>query len=155
MSRKLTIASLIALFCLANVIFVAAADQAEVNGMIKDRTGETLIVKTDSGDVTVVLTDDTKTEDNRGLIGVREKEMGDVVLVPGLKVAIEGTKDDQGRVVAKTIRVDGDDLEASQMIQAGLNPTAQQVEANLKQIKSQQQQIESSEQRIAQLEATI
>jgi OmpA-OmpF porin, OOP family len=155
MSRKLTIASLIAMFCLVIPVFVAAADKAEVNGMIKDRTGETLVVKTESGDVTVVLTNDTKTEDNRGLIGVRDKEMGDVVLVPGLKVAIAGTKDDQGRVVAENITVDGDDLEASQMIQAGLNPTAQQVEANVKQIKGQQQQIEASEQRIAQLEATI
>src|SRR5512133_1660560 len=108
MSRKFTIASLIAMFCLVIPVFVAAADKAEVNGMIKDRTGETLTVKTESGDVTVVLTNDTKTEDNRGLIGVRDKEMGDVVLVPGLKVAIAGTKDDQGRVVAENITVDGD-----------------------------------------------
>jgi OmpA-OmpF porin, OOP family len=155
MSRKLTIASLITLFCLATPVFVAAADKAEVKGMIKDRTGDTLTVKTDTGDATVVLTDDTKTEDNRGLLGVREKEMGDVVLIPGLKVDIDGTKDDQGRVVAGKITVDGDDLEASEMIQAGLHPTAQQVEANVQQLKSQQQQIEASQQRIAQLEATI
>ncbi|PSH05519.1 MAG: OmpA family protein [Acidobacteria bacterium] len=152
MSRKLTL-NLFALLCLAltTSVFAAAAEKAkkvEVKGMINDRTGDMLTVKTDSGDVTVVLTDDTKTKDNRGLIGAREQEMGDIVLIPGLKVDIEGTRDNKGQVVAKKINVDGDDLEASEMIQAGLNPTAQQVAA-------QHQAIASNEQRIAQLEATI
>ena len=42
--------------------------------------------------------------------------------------------DDQGRVVAKTITVDGDDLETAQMIEAGLHPTAEQVAANMQAI---------------------
>ena len=114
-----------------------------------------MTVKTDSGNATVVLTGDTKTEDNRGLIGVREQEMGDVVLIPGLKVDVEGSKDDQGQVVAKKITVDGDDLEASEMIQAGLNPTAEQVAANTQRLESHGQAIESNEQRIAKIEAYL
>ena len=47
-----------------------------------------------------------------------------MVLIPGLKVDVDGMSDDQGRVVAKTITVDGDDLEAAEMIEAGLHPTA-------------------------------
>jgi hypothetical protein len=95
------------------------------------RTGETLIVKTNQGNVTVVLTDSTKTKDDTGVFGLGTDTMSSVVLIPGLKVDVDGTSDDQGRVVAKTITVDGDDLETSEMIQSGLHPTAQQVAANL------------------------
>jgi hypothetical protein len=37
-------------------------------------------------------------------------------------VDVSGVSGDQGRVVAKTITVDGDDLEAAQMIESGLLP---------------------------------
>jgi hypothetical protein len=43
--------------------------------------------------------------------GLGKNQMGDVVLIPGLKVDIDGTPDHGGRFVAKTITVDGDDLE--------------------------------------------
>ena len=60
--------------------------------------------------------------------------MANVVLIPGLKVDVDGASNGQGQFVAKTITVDGDDLESSEMIQAGLNPTAKQVEANIEAI---------------------
>jgi len=154
MFQKLTIAGLFLLFCLATGV-LAAADDDSVKGVITNRTGEMLTVKTDQGEVPVLLTSTTETKDNRGLIGLREKEMADVVLIPGLKVDIDGAKDDQGRFVAKKINVDGDDLETSEMIQAGLNPTAEQVEAHSKQLESQGQAIESNEQRIAKIEAAL
>jgi len=95
---------------------------ADVKGMIISRTGETLIVKSAQGNVTVVLTDSTTTKDDRGLFGLEKQQMSDVVLIPGLKVDVEGTSDDTGRVVAKTITVDGDDLETAEMVQSGLHP---------------------------------
>lgn len=67
--------------------------------------------------------------------------MSNTVLIPGLKLKVDGTTDEQGRVVAKTITVDGDDLETAEMIQSGLNPTAEQVAANLRAIESHQQAI--------------
>lgn len=104
----------------------------DVNGIIKTRTGETLVVKTDAGnDVTVVLTEVTKTVDKRGVFGLDKDQLGNTVLIPGLKVSVEGSPDDQGRVVAKEIITDGDDLETSEMIQAGLHPTAEQVAKNV------------------------
>jgi outer membrane protein OmpA-like peptidoglycan-associated protein len=89
--------------------------------------------------------------------------MSSVVLIPGLKVDIDGQPDEQGRVVAKTITVDGDDLEAAEMIQSGLHPTAEQVAANVQkleahsgqldahnmQLASQKENIETNEQNIA------
>ena len=133
MDRKwMTIAtSLVALCLLVSASLLGAGDdKAKVKGMISSRTGETLTVKTSSGNVTVVLTDDTKTKDNKGLIGLRKEYMANTVLIPGLKVDIDGVNDAQGRIVAKTITVDGDDLETAEMIQAGLQPTAQQAQEN-------------------------
>src|SRR5215469_8199698 len=111
--------------------FGANAEEVETKGMIISRTGETLIVNGPSGKVTVVLTGDTDTKDDRGLFGLDKEHMADTVLIPGLKVRVEGVSDDQGRVVTKTITVDGDDLETAEMIQSGLHPTAQQVAANV------------------------
>jgi outer membrane protein OmpA-like peptidoglycan-associated protein len=72
-----------------------------------------------------------------------------VVLIPGLKVDIDGVPDDQGRVVAKTITVDGDDLEAAEMIQSGLHPTAEQVAANVQKLEAHSGQLESHTRELA------
>jgi outer membrane protein OmpA-like peptidoglycan-associated protein len=117
--------------------------------MITTRTGETLIVNGANGKTTVVLDDSTKTQDKRGLFGWEKTQLGDVVLIPGLKVQVKGVSDDQGRVVAKTITVDGDDVETAEMIQAGLNPTAEQVEANVQTLEAHHGRIAANKEDIA------
>jgi len=97
----------------------------------------------------VVLTDTTRTKDDKGLFGLEKQQMADTVLIPGLKVDVDGTADEQGRVIAKTITVDGDDLETSEMIEAGLHPTAEQVAANVKTLESHQQSIAGHETQLA------
>jgi len=162
MSGK-TIAVNLMILCFLASVLVFAADKTEVKGMITSRTGETLIVKTTDGSVTVVLTDDTTTKDDKGLFGLDKQHMSNVVLIPGLKVDIDGTSGDQGRVIAKTITVDGDDLETAEMVQSGLHPTAEQVAANVKaieanrgdiaankvQLAAQKENIETNQQNIA------
>jgi OmpA-OmpF porin, OOP family len=150
MHRKTLVTSRIALFLLASVaVYGASGDKAEVKGMITSRTGETLIVKSDQGTTTVVLTDDTKTKDDKGLFGLEKQQMSDVVLIPGLKVDIEGTSDDTGRVVAKTITVDGDDLETAEMVQSGLHPTAEQVAANVQTLAAHKEQLATHNEQLA------
>jgi outer membrane protein OmpA-like peptidoglycan-associated protein len=129
--------------------FGAGDDKARVEGMIITRTGETLIVSNSQGQVTVVLTADTRTKDDRGLFGLETEEMGSTVLIPGLKVKVDGVSEDQGRVLAKTITVDGDDLETAEMIQSGLHPTAQQVAANVQTLETHKQDIAANKQAIA------
>src|SRR5213078_1607899 len=136
MHRKVSVVSLMSLFVLACVLSLVASANAEVKGMITTRTGETLVVKTADGNTTVVLTDNTTTKDDRGLFGLEKQRLSSVVLIPGLKVEVDGTADDQGRVVAKTITVDGDDLETAEMIQGGLHPTAEQVAANMQALEA-------------------
>jgi len=134
--KAIAVNVMVLFFLAAASVFGASGDKAEVKGMITTRTGETLVVKSAEGNVTVALTDDTRTKDDRGVFGLDKQQMSNVVLIPGLKVDVHGMFDDQGRVVATTITVDGDDLEAAEMIEAGLHPTAQQVAANVQALEA-------------------
>jgi len=149
MQQKQIAVSLLTLFFVASLAFGAAGEKAKINGMIITRTGETLIVSGPAGQTTVVLTDDTKTKDNKGLFGLDKQQLSNAVLIPGLKLKVDGTSDDQGRVVAKTITVDGDDLETAEMVQSGLHPTAEQVAANLQRLETHQQDIAANKTQLA------
>jgi OOP family OmpA-OmpF porin len=149
-TRKTIVKGLTSLCLLASVsAFGASADKTEVKGMIITRTGETLIVSNPQGQVTVVLTEDTITKDDRGLFGLEKEQLGSTVLIPGLKVKVEGVTGENGAVIAKTITVDGDDLETAQMIQSGLHPTAEQVEANLQTLGAHRGRIAENKEAIA------
>jgi outer membrane protein OmpA-like peptidoglycan-associated protein len=135
--------------CLLVCLSPFGARGDDLKGMIISRTGETLLVNGPNGRVTVVLTDSTRTKDDRGLFGLDKQEMAQTVLIPGLKVRVDGTADGDGRVIAKTITVDGDDLETSEMIQAGLHPTAEQVAANVQTLETHHGKLEAHQQDIA------
>ena len=150
MRRKAIVVSLATLFFMAALTaFGASGDKAKVQGMIISRAGETMVVQNSEGKITVVLGDETRTKDNTGLFGLDRKELSHVVLIPGLKVSVDGVSDDQGRVAAKTITVDGDDLETAELIQAGLHPTAEQVAANVETLAEHQDKIETNKVQIA------
>ncbi|HZR27707.1 MAG TPA: OmpA family protein [Terriglobales bacterium] len=150
MQRRIVMVNLLAWFLLAPVTaYSASGDKTNVKGMINSRNGDTLSVKGAEGTATVVLTDNTKTKDDRGLFGLDKDYLSDVVLVPGLKVSVDGTSDNQGRLVADMITVDGDDLETAEMIQAGMNPTAQQVATNVQAIEVNKQGVQANQQELA------
>lgn len=127
----------------------ARADETQIRGMITSRTGETLIVSGSGGKFTVVLTNETRTKDDTGLFGLGKEEMADTVLIPGLKIRVDGVSDGQDRITAKTITVDGDDLETAEMIQSGLHPTAEQVAANIQTLAAHEKNITVNQQNIA------
>jgi len=158
MHRRMSLISLMTLFSLASMFALGA----NVKGMISSRTGETLTVTSNNANVIVLLTDSTTTKDDTGLFGLGTDKMASVVLIPGLKVNVDGAPNEQGHFVAKTITVDGDDLETSEMIQAGINPTAKQVEANIEAIDVNRRNIEANRQsssanaaRVAALKAEV
>ena len=142
MHPRTSFISLMTLFSLASMF----AFGENVKGMISSRTGETLTVTSDKGNIIVLLTDSTTTKDDTGLFGLGTDKMASVVLIPGLKVDVDGASNEQGQFIAKTITVDGDDLETSEMIQAGINPTAKQVEANIEAIDANRRAIEANRQ---------
>ena len=148
--KKNIVMCLVAISSLAlGAAFAVAQDETNIQGMISGRTGETLLVKTSEGNATVVLDDSTRTKDDRGLFGLDKDYMSNAVLIPGLKVKIDGVSAGQGRVLAKTITVDGDDLETAEMIQSGLHPTAEQVATNVAMLSEHQREIASNRQGVA------
>jgi len=156
MTWKTIAANSLALFFLASGAVLAAPDgKVEVKGMITARTGDTITVKSEGTSTTVVLNQETRTKDDTHLFGLGTDEKAATVLIPGLKVDVDGVADEQGRVVAKTITVDGDDLETSEMIQAGLQPTSDQVDANMKAIEANKEKIQANAQDIAAIKKFI
>src|SRR5215472_17394215 len=104
----------IASVCLLALAGVTSAHAQQVKGMITSRSGDQMTVQgSDGSNTTVVITETTDTRDRKGLFGLEKEHLGATVLIPGLKVDVKGSQDDQGRLVAKTITVDGDDIETS------------------------------------------
>jgi OmpA-OmpF porin, OOP family len=126
----------------------AQGDKTKIKGLITARTGDTIVLKTtDGSSVTVMLDDGTKVQQPKGL-GVRKKQMSAAVLIPGLKVSVDGTSQDATHVLAKSITFDKDDLQTAEMIQAGLNPTEQKVATNQQNISENKQNIAANQQNI-------
>jgi OOP family OmpA-OmpF porin len=133
----------------------AQGEKTKVKGLITARTGDAIVVKTTDGTtMTVTLDDDTKVQQPKGL-GVRKKQMSAAVLMPGLKVSVDGTSQDATHVLAKSITFDGGDLQTAEMIQAGLNPTEQKVATNQQNIEANKQGVEANQQNIASNKASI
>jgi OOP family OmpA-OmpF porin len=150
-NRKTRIGYAALVLCLAVGMAYGASngEKVKVQGLITGRTGESMTIKTTDGSaVTVVLNDDTKVQQPKGL-GLRKKQMSATVLVPGLKVSVDGVGDAQSHVVAKSINFSSDDLEMAEMIQAGLTPTKQAVATNQQNIAANKQATETNAQGIA------
>jgi len=128
-TRRIGISVSLLAVCLLSLGSALAGDKVKGKGVITLRSGNTLTVETDDGTTTVIVTSDTKVQHPIGL-GARKKEVGQEVLIPGLKLKFEGTGD-QNQVTAETITFDQDDLSLAKVIQAGLNPTAQQQSKNM------------------------
>jgi OmpA-OmpF porin, OOP family len=149
-TSKPMVAFTVLLCCLSVGMAYGASngENVKIKGLITTRTGETLVIKTaDGGNVTVALTDATKVQQPKGL-GLRKKQMSVTVLIPGLKISVNGVGDAQ-RVTAKTITFDADDLQLAETIQAGLTPTKHAVQANQQNIATNKQDIQTNQQDIS------
>jgi OmpA-OmpF porin, OOP family len=143
--------SLAALLLLAGV-----ASAQDVKGIINGRTGATMTLQTqDSGNVVVVLTDNTQVDEVEGLFKARKKQMNMTALIPGLPVSVSGSYNAQNQLVADTVKFKGSDLQHAEDIQAGLAPTEQAVQANKQQIQQSEKQIQAQQQALGQQEAQI
>jgi outer membrane protein OmpA-like peptidoglycan-associated protein len=138
MSRKVSIGVSLVAVCLWGLGSALAADKVKGKGVITLRQGDNLTVETDDdASITVIVTADTKVQHPVGL-GARKKQVGQEVLIPGLKLKFEGAGD-QNQVTAETITFDRDDLSLAKVIQAGLSPTAQQQAKNMQTYQANKQ----------------
>jgi len=127
---------------------IAIAQSVQVQGVIDSRSGATMTVKSDTGNVVVLLTDSTDVQEVEGGLHMRKKQMGMTALVPGLSVQVKGSNNAQNQLVADSVRFKGSDLKTAQDIQAGVNPAEQQLAA-------QQQQLQQTEQQMQQQQAAM
>ena len=159
LTRKLGVtACLIALLAsvVAPAFGAASGEKVKNRGVITLRNGDNLTVKTSEGDFTVTINSDTKIQHPVGLTGVRKKQDTPDVLIPGLKMKFEGVSGDQeNQIIAKTIEFDEDDLALAQVIQAGLNPTAQEQARHAQAIAANQAANEANAAAIAQAKQDI
>ena len=121
------------------VVFSSAAmAQVKMEGMIKARSGDQMILQTsDNPHVVVVLTDSTDVQQVQGAFKARRKDMSMAALIPGLAVKVEGSYNDKQQLVASKVLFKGNDLEQAQAIQAGVHQTQQQAQANEAELKQQ------------------
>src|SRR5277367_2187159 len=125
------------------------AQAQSVQGVINGRSGATMTLQTpDAPKLVVLLTPTTAVDEVEGVFKGRKKEMAMTSLIPGLPVQVTGSTNDQGQLVADSVKFKGNDLKAAMDAQAGLQPT---VEAQ----KADQAQIQQSEQELAAQKAAL
>ena len=102
---------------------MSLGQKAKLDGIISGRSGDTMTVKTDQGNVVGLLTENTDVSARKGRLGLIRKGAAATALIPGLKVEVEGVGDDKGRLIATKVRFLSGDLETARAIQAGLAET--------------------------------
>ena len=122
---------------------IVTAQTLKVEGLIKARNGDTMILQTsDSPSLTVLLNDDSKVGQVQGVFKARRKEMSMAALIPGLAVKVEGVYNDQHQLVAKSVSFKGNDLERAEAIEAGLHETKVQAQQNKLQAQQNKEELE-------------
>jgi len=132
--------SLIGAFLLSAI---AMAQSTKVEGLIKSRNGDTMILQTsNSPNLVVLLTDNTQVGQVQGVFKARRKEMSMAALIPGLAVKVEGTYNDQSQLVATSVSFKGNDLEQAQKIEAGMHETKAQAQQNKAELEKHKAELE-------------
>jgi outer membrane protein OmpA-like peptidoglycan-associated protein len=143
-------AALLCVFCVELAYGVSNGEKVKITGLITGRNGDTLTVRTlESGNLVVVLTDDTKVVQPKGVLKLRKTNMGVTALIPGLRIQVDGIGDPQNRVVANTIKFSKDDLRQAEAIQAGLAPTQQEVQTNQQNIQANKEGVAANKEGVA------
>ena len=131
---------------LASLSLTAKAQDANVEGLVIDRNGPSMLVKTaDSPRLTVVLSDSTKATEKGGFLGLERKDLGIMALVPGLAVKVEGSYDGDHQLVAKKVIFTRTSMQTAKQIDAGLNPTQMQIAKAQDQLMSDRKDIAQSQ----------
>jgi OmpA-OmpF porin, OOP family len=144
----LTIPTAVTALCI--LLAGATASQGQtVQGVINGRNGATMTLQTpDTPKLVVLLTPTTEVDEVQGLLKGRKKQMAMTSLIPGLPVQVQGTTNDQGQLVADSVKFKGNDLKAAMDAQAGLQPTVAAQQAD-------QAKIAQSEQALAEQQAAL
>jgi OOP family OmpA-OmpF porin len=132
------------------------AQSVKIEGLIKARSGEKMIVQTsDTPSLIVILTDNTEVGQVQGLLKARRKEMSMAALIPGLPIKAEGSYNDQHQLVAQKVSFKGNDLEQARAIQAGMHETNEQTQQNQEELEKQKAALQQQQSQLTEQEAKI
>ncbi|HEU4636416.1 MAG TPA: OmpA family protein [Edaphobacter sp.] len=120
----------LAVLTLASSLAYSQDQTVKVEGVIKARSGATMILQTtEDPNLAVELTENTKVGQVQGVFKARQKSMSMAALIPGLPVKVEAFHDAQNQLVAKSVKFKGNDLQRAQNMQAGMHETKERVSA--------------------------
>jgi len=122
----------------------ASAQKVTLQGQIKSRSGEKIVLQTtDNPNAIVILTDSTDVGQVQGMLKARRKEMSMAALIPGLAIKVQGSYDDQQQLVADTVRFTGEALQQAQAVQAGMSETAAQTQQNQEELEKHNAELQA------------
>ncbi|MBV9500572.1 MAG: OmpA family protein [Acidobacteriaceae bacterium] len=117
----------------------------KVKGVISSRNGPDMAVTEGDGTrIVAVLDDGTQVQMKEGHFGFRKKHIDLTLLLPGLRMEVEGTGNASGQLIAQKVTFTEADLQAAREIQAGTAP-----------VESQEQQLSAEQQKLKQQEASL
>jgi OOP family OmpA-OmpF porin len=132
-----------------------AQQTVKVEGLIKGRSGELVILQTkENPDLVVELKDGTDVGQVQGMLKARNKKMSMAALIPGLAIKVEGYYLDS-RLIAQKVRFKGNDLEQAEAINAGMHETKMQVQQNEEELAKQKAELEAQRQALKEQEAKV
>lgn len=135
---------------------IVAAQSVKVEGLIKARNGDTMITNASgSPDITVLLTDSTQVGQVQGVFKARRKQMSMAALIPGLKVTVEGSYNDQKQLVATSISFKGNDLQDAEKIEAGMHETKVQVQQHQAELEKQNAALQAQNEALQQQQSKL
>ena len=127
-----------------------AQQAATLEGLVVDRTGPNIVVQTkDHARTTVVLSDTTKATEKDGLFDWGRKNLAITELVPGLDVKVDGTYDQDHKLVARKVVFTRGSLKTAKQIEAGTNPVQQEVAKAQDELRSQRRDLDQNTSDIA------
>ena len=134
---------------------LAAQETVKVEGLIKGRSGDLVILQTkDNPDLVVELTEGTDVGQVQGALKARNKKMSMAALIPGLAIKVEGNYR-AGQLIAQKVRFKGNDLKQAEAIEAGMHETKLQAQQNQEELEKHKAELEAQKQALKQQEAKV
>jgi outer membrane protein OmpA-like peptidoglycan-associated protein len=137
---------------------LAFADDYEIKtrGLIKTRSGPTLLLQTsENTNLVVLLDDDTRVSRAEGVFKGHGREMTMTVLIPGLEVKVEGFYNDRHQLVARSVKFKNSDLKRAQSIQAGLHESQEELKKQQAELRAHQEALQAQQAQLAEQKAKI
>jgi outer membrane protein OmpA-like peptidoglycan-associated protein len=134
---------------------LAAQETVKVEGLIKGRSGDLVILQTrENPDLVVALTEGTDVGQVQGMLKARNKKMSMAALIPGLSIKVEGNYHD-GQLIAQKVRFKGNDLKQAEAIEAGMHETKLQAQQNQEELEKHKAELDAQKQALKQQEAKV